>query len=166
MVKKPHAYSFFSLVELSKTLFAGFFDPSVNTTLPKRNQACRKNKLCGRSSSSSGRGHTRTKANNNDSDSDDSNSSSSQCLPDLGCLGMYEVKKSNDGEGASVVQVAAAGGPLVQRYLSEALDLGKSRDFKAFTNLILDAKNDEEIAQIFLSGSEPLEETPNEGKAE
>lgn len=54
-------------------------------------------------------------------------------------------------------------GHSVRRYLMEALALGKSRDFKAFTNLILETKDEEDIAQIMISDSEEQEETPSEG---
>ena len=80
-------------VDLGETLFAGYFNPLLNTTLPRRYESC----TCG---------GVRRGGNNG----------LSSCRPKIGCFEASNAK----------------------RHLMTTLRLGKSRDFKPFTNLVLE----------------------------
>ena len=80
-------------VDLGETLFAGYFNPLLNTTLPRRYESC----TCG---------GVRRAGNNG----------LSSCRPKIGCFEASNAK----------------------RHLMTTLRLGKSRDFKPFTNLVLE----------------------------
>jgi hypothetical protein len=110
-------------VELGETLFAGYFNPVLNTTLPRRYESC----SCG------GR-----------------KSAHVSCLPKIGCFDA----------------------PNSKRHLMTTLGLGKSKDFKAFTNLVLESAEvvedddlikEEGVGHIMLSETLPIQEAPEDG---